>query len=188
MTRRQEQILDEIGKIALAEGFAHLRVADLAERLHCSRATLYELAPTKEALFARSFDRIADAWIAYANEQTRLAPPGPERIATYAESIARCQAAAVPQLWKDAQAYPLTLAVLMERSAESSRDYKGYLEEAVTEGSVRELNPPYVAELILAGARITRDPRFLEESGLTADEAMRELARFIRGGVGKPAD
>ena len=76
----------------------------------------------------------------------------------------------------------------MERSAESSRDYKGYLEEAVAEGSVRELNPAYVAELILAGARITRDARFLEASGLTADEAMRELARFIRGGVGKPAD
>ena len=63
MTRRQEQMLDEIGRIALAEGFAHLRVADLAERLHCSRATLYDLAPTKDVFlcaFFRSHRRHVD--------------------------------------------------------------------------------------------------------------------------------
>jgi AcrR family transcriptional regulator len=182
-TIRQAQILDAIGKIALAEGFAHLRVEDLATRLNCSRATLYALAPTKEALFARAFNRVADGWIAFANEQTSAAPPGPGRIARYAESVARCQVVAVPQLWRDMQLFPMTRAVLAERSAESSRDYRRYLEDAMRDGSIRDLSAIYIAELILAGARLTRNPDLLEQAGLTAEQAMVELARFIRGGV-----
>lgn len=187
-TRRQAQILDEIGKIALAEGFAHLRISDLAERLHCSRATLYQLAPTKEALLAQALDRVAGQWIAYANEQTMRASSGPRRIATYAESVAQCQAAAAPQLWRDMQVFASTRAILRDRSAESSRDYERYLCEAIREGSIRDLSAVYIAEVILAGARITRDPSVLERSGLTAEQAMKELARFIRSGVGELTD
>jgi AcrR family transcriptional regulator len=182
-TPRQARLLREIGDIALAEGFAHLRIEDMAGRLKCSRATLYAIAPTKEALFAKAFNLIADSWIAYANERTRATPLGPERIARYAESVAQCQMAASPQLWRDMQVFPMTRAVLLERSAESSRDYRQYLAEAMSEGSIRSLNAVYISELILAGARLTRTPDVLEASGLSAEQAMVELARFIRGGV-----
>jgi AcrR family transcriptional regulator len=181
---RQTQILDDLERIILAEGFAHLQLSDLTRRLHCSRATLYALAPSKEALMGRVFDRIALEWIAYARQQAAKRPPGVERIVRYAESIARRQAKVVPQLWRDAQTMESTRAVMVERSAISGRDYVGYLEEARRMGLIRGLNPTYIASVILAGARNTRDPDILAEAGITADEAMRELARFLRSGVG----
>jgi len=183
-SKRQTQILDELENIVLSEGFAHLQVSDLTHRLHCSRATLYALAPSREALIGRVCDRIGHAWIAFAREQAASCPPGVERIARYAESIAHRQSVAAPQLWWDAQTLASTRAVLAERSAESSRDYIGYLEEAKRAGLIRCPNPTYIASVILAGARNTRDPEILEAAGITAEEAMKELALFLRSGVG----
>lgn len=182
-SRRQTEILDQLGEIVLREGFAHLQVSDMTRRLHCSRATLYALAPSKEALMGRVFDRIAADWIAYARRQAASRPIGVERIVRYAESVAHRQSVAVMQLWRDAQTMESTRTVMIEASAESSRDYADYLEEARQAGLIRGLNPTYIASVILAAARNTRDPDILAAAGITAEEAMKELARFLRNGV-----
>ena len=54
---RQEEILDTLETIFLTEGFNMVSIGDLAARVHCSRRTLYTLAPTKEQLVALVIDR-----------------------------------------------------------------------------------------------------------------------------------
>src|SRR3954451_4534442 len=49
-TPRQVEILDTLQALFLAEGFRHLTIGDLVDRLRCSRRTLYSLAPSKEEL------------------------------------------------------------------------------------------------------------------------------------------
>ncbi|MFD5806975.1 TetR/AcrR family transcriptional regulator, partial [Streptomyces sp. NPDC127020] len=49
-TARRAGLLDSIEEIFLAEGFTRVTVGELTERLHCSRATLYSVAPTKEQM------------------------------------------------------------------------------------------------------------------------------------------
>ncbi|HSK46440.1 MAG TPA: TetR/AcrR family transcriptional regulator, partial [Coriobacteriia bacterium] len=55
-TRRQE-LLERIEEIFLAEGFLHTRVGTLADTLHCSRSTLYKLAPSISELYVLILDR-----------------------------------------------------------------------------------------------------------------------------------
>ena len=43
-------LLGSIEAIILSDGFARLCISDLAERLSCSKRTIYEIAPTKNAL------------------------------------------------------------------------------------------------------------------------------------------
>lgn len=44
------RLLDKLGRLIAAEGFAHLKMADIASKIGCGRATLYRIAPTKEQL------------------------------------------------------------------------------------------------------------------------------------------
>ena len=53
-TRRRTELFDGLLALMLADGFAHLQIADLAARLHCSRSTLYTLAGSKEQLVTKT--------------------------------------------------------------------------------------------------------------------------------------
>ena len=49
-------LLGSIEAIILSDGFARLCISDLAERLSCSKRTIYEIAPTKKALVLKALD------------------------------------------------------------------------------------------------------------------------------------
>ncbi|MET7772539.1 TetR/AcrR family transcriptional regulator [Nocardia sp. NPDC005366] len=65
---RRSDLLASVEAIFLDEGFTHVTMGELTERLHCSKATLYSVAPTKEQLviaatkkfFAKSAEIIED--------------------------------------------------------------------------------------------------------------------------------
>src|SRR3990170_9156437 len=85
---RRERMLGRLRELFLREGFAELSVGDLAERLHCSRSTLYLVAPSKEQIVVatvRSFFRLAanrvEATVATSEDPAR-------RLALYFEAVA----------------------------------------------------------------------------------------------------
>ena len=47
---RQAQLRDRLVDYLLRHGFGRLTVEDLARELHCSKSTLYQLAPSKSEL------------------------------------------------------------------------------------------------------------------------------------------
>ena len=57
-SERQEHLLDALEEIFLQEGFRSVAVGELAARLHCSRSTLYGVAPSKQRLFLVVLERL----------------------------------------------------------------------------------------------------------------------------------
>src|SRR5713101_7897391 len=59
---RREMLLDALERLLKETGFLHLQTSEIAARLHCSKQTLYFLAPSRMQLFElvaqRLFDRI----------------------------------------------------------------------------------------------------------------------------------
>src|SRR5947199_3271301 len=53
LTNRQSALLAELEELFLAEGFVRFTLDDLAAKTHCSKSTLYALAPSKEQLAVR---------------------------------------------------------------------------------------------------------------------------------------
>ena len=49
-TARRAELFDAVVALFLADGFAHLTLDEIAGRLHCSKSTLYTLAPSKDEL------------------------------------------------------------------------------------------------------------------------------------------
>jgi AcrR family transcriptional regulator len=60
---RQHQVLGALSRIIVKEGFDELTVAVLADRLRCSRRTLYTLAPSRDALIVGVVNQLFDGWM-----------------------------------------------------------------------------------------------------------------------------
>jgi AcrR family transcriptional regulator len=60
---RQHEILGALGRIILHEGFDDLTVAALADRLRCSRRTLYTLAPSRDDLIVGVVQDMFTSWM-----------------------------------------------------------------------------------------------------------------------------
>src|SRR3954451_19190351 len=105
MTRRRAQLLDQLERLFLAEGFARFTLEDLAVRLHCSKSTLYTLAGSKEQLalrVVRHFFRKAAASVE-AQTVTEAAPA--LRVTAYLSAVARALAPAGPAFPRDLDSF-----------------------------------------------------------------------------------
>lgn len=56
-TLTDDEFLDTLMELVLAEGIRNLTIGEIAARLRCSRRRLYEIAQTKEEIFCAMVDR-----------------------------------------------------------------------------------------------------------------------------------
>ena len=54
---RREELLDGVMGIIAARGFSGVRISELAAELHCSVASLYKIAPSKDSLVLLAIGR-----------------------------------------------------------------------------------------------------------------------------------
>ncbi len=54
---RRDELLDGVMGIIAARGFSGVRVSELAAELHCSVASLYKIAPSKDSLVLLAIGR-----------------------------------------------------------------------------------------------------------------------------------
>ena len=70
---RQAELLDQLGDLLAVEGFRTLTVGELADRLRCSRRTLYTLAASRNELVALALARLLDGRLAAARRAAAAA-------------------------------------------------------------------------------------------------------------------
>jgi AcrR family transcriptional regulator len=102
---RAEQVLDGLIEIFLAEGFAHLGVAEMAQRLSCSKSTLYALAPSKEQIVTaavRHFFRTATERVEATAARART---DEDRLLGYLQAIAKELTPAGPAFIRDVEGF-----------------------------------------------------------------------------------
>lgn len=180
---RREQLLDELERIFRTEGFLHLRVGTLAGRLHCSRSTLYELAGSKEQLFARVVERFADRAVTEAAAYAEAAESPRERVLRFFSVIAEYQARTSAQFWRDAYGFGPTAARFAESRAWGVVRVKAYLDEGIAAAVLRPANTAFIAHVIWLAAAASRDPDVLERTGISTRDAMQELGALIVNGM-----
>lgn len=169
--------------IYLAEGFRRTTVGELAARLHCSKRALYELAPSKEALFLLVFDRcLNDIWMR-GLEAERTVEDLRERIRWYIES------ALVPlRHWSraflaDVASLPEARRQLDQHLVDRMARLQGMVQVGVRSGLFRKVNPHLVAEMIHVTAARCCEPDFLERSELPLDTAIEQMCSILWDGL-----
>lgn len=183
LTRRQAELLDQLVELFLAEGFARFTLDELAERLRCSKTTLYALAQSKEQL-ARAvvvhFFRCATDAVETALADTEGAA---ERIGTYLGAVSQALAPAGPQFYRDLDAFPPVREVYERNTELAAGRVRQLIAEGVRSGAFRPVHAAFVADT--TAATMTRIGRgdVSRETGLDDAEAYRELADLVLHGI-----
>lgn len=136
---RQQQLLDALVDLFLAEGFAQVSGEDLAVRLKCSKSTLYALAPSKEqlratvvrAFFRRATDRV-EGLVRAESDPTR-------RVRVYLEGIAGELAPASRAFYEDLHDFAPTAEIYARNTAAAARRVREMVLDA--EAARRAANP-----------------------------------------------
>lgn len=185
--RRHLELLDELEAIVLTEGFRDLTVGGLAERLHCSRRTLYELADSKDDLVLLVIDRILRrvahrAQRAVRNEATRLGGlrafllQGPVELHSATISFA-----------EDLAADPAAHELVARHFRYATQVVARMLSEGIAAGEFVPINTMVAAEVINAGLAHLQDPQVLRSADVSLAEAFEEFLTIFTDGIRRPA-
>jgi AcrR family transcriptional regulator len=185
VTRRAE-ILGQLRDLFIAEGFARFSIADLADRLRCSRSTLYAVAPSKEQLVVaavRSYFSTAAERI----EAKVAAAEGPrERLATYLAAVAAELEPVSAEFFADLAAFAPAGDVYRENTRFAAQRIQSLVAEGINAGVLRPANASFVGAAVSSVMAAIQRGEIQAATGLTAADAYRELADLILGSLDRP--
>jgi AcrR family transcriptional regulator len=183
LTRRQAELLDQLEALFLAEGFARFTLDDLAERLRCSKSTLYALAESKERLAVRVikhfFRKATDA----VESQTFTVADPALRVTAYLSAVARALAPAGPAFHRDLDSFAPGREVYERNTALAADRVRELIAEGVARGRFRDVHPALIADTVTTLMfRIGRGDT-ARATGLDDAAAYRELAALLLHGI-----
>ena len=183
LTRRQAELLDQLEALFLAEGFARFTLDDLAERLRCSKSTLYALAESKERLAVRVikhfFRKATDA----VEARTVTVQDPALRVTAYLTAVAAALAPAGPAFHRDLDSFAPGREIYERNTALAADRVRRLISDGVAQGRFREVHPALVADTVTTLMfRIGRGET-ARATGLDDAAAYRELAALLLHGI-----
>lgn len=182
-SRRREEVLAGLRELFLREGFRHLSVGDLAERLSCSRSTLYLVAPTKEQVvvaavrswFRGAADRV-EAAVAEADDPA-------DRLQRYLRAVSAELGPATPRFYADLAAFPPAGEVYRHNTEAAARRVAELVEEGVRRGVLRPVHARFVGAAVATLMSAIQRGELGEQTGLNDAEAYEHLADLVAQGL-----
>jgi AcrR family transcriptional regulator len=174
----------QLEDILLAEGFTELTMDDLAQRMNCSKATLYSLAGSKEQLVVtvtkRFFGRAAEEIEAAVAAE----PDARQRIATYLAGVGTAMRRQAPAFYVDMVGCDPTAAIYRHNSDTAARRVREMIEDGVKQGVFRPVDGTFAAQLITLAIDGIQSGALLRTTGLGAGDAFAELGDLLLNGLG----
>jgi len=183
LSPRLQRIVEDLEGVFLAEGFLHLATEDLATRLHCSKRTLYQLAPSREGLF----ELVIERFLARIREEGEIAARAASDWVTaaidYLNVAVTLTRRAGPQFVNDLARFPAGHRRLMSHQRERIAGLERIVEGGVAAGVFRDVHPKLVAEILLLAVARPADPAFLSSVDLSMSQAFGEIYNIFNYGI-----
>jgi AcrR family transcriptional regulator len=181
---RREELLDGVMRIIAARGFAAVQISEMARELHCSAATLYKIAPSKDSLVLLAIARWGELTLEALEVRAQRGTTSSERARAYfragAESIHPLSLA----FYADVERFESTRLAWRTLVVDRYIDrFVDLVECAVEAGEIRPVNIRFLAETLRRIGLVTRDERVLSASGLTAEQAVLEVDSLLWDGL-----
>ena len=180
---RQLGVLDGLEQVVLSEGFRSFTVQALAERLHCSRRTLYELAPSRDELVLlvldRFFRRTGQVVMAEVNRYVDPTDRLHVFLSRTNDELQLCSA----RLLQDIDRHHGVSRLVDEHTQFVTAVCGQLISEGLAAKAFRDIDADVTAEVLGAAARHLRDSEVLGRLGISNTDAMRQLIKLIFGGL-----
>ncbi len=183
-TRRRTQLFDALVDLILVEGFAHLTLDEIANRLRCSKSTLYTLAGSKEQLVRAAtvhfFRRATDDVESHIEP---IAGGARERITAYLSAVGTALSAASDQFMADLDAFPPAREVYERNTQFAAGRVQELITEASPAGDFRDVHAAFAADLAATMMVRIQQRGVRDSTGLDDAHAYAELAAILTGGI-----
>ena len=180
---RQDELFGQLVGLFLREGFSDITLAAAANRLHCSKTTIYSLASSREQL-VRTAVVFFFKGAAERVEQKLAGTTDPtDRINAYLRAVGDELRPASAAFFDDVSTFPPASEVYERNTQIAAARVRELISEGVASGSFREVPAAFVAEVVSSVMVRIQQRRISETTGLSDAEAYDELATLIVHGI-----
>lgn len=180
---RHLELLDGIETILLSEGFRDLTVGGLAERLRCSRRTLYELADSKEDLVLLVIDRLMRRLARRAHDAAHAETTHLGRLRAFLTKGLTEFHRITLNFAEDVAADDAAQALISAHFHFAVDVVVTMLTEGIEAGEFARIHPRVAAEVLDAGLARLQEPTALRASGVTFAEGLEEFLTLFTDGI-----
>jgi AcrR family transcriptional regulator len=184
---RRAELLDGVMRIIAARGFAEVQVAEMARELHCSVATLYKIAPSKDSLVLLAIARWGELALADLEVRAQTGTTASECARLYFRTGAEKTHSLSLAFYADVDRFESTRlawwTVVVERYLVRFVELVQAAEDA---GEIRPVNIRFLAEVLRGISVVTRSEPVLSASGLTHEEAVLQVDSLLWEGLRLP--
>ncbi|WP_199431311.1 TetR/AcrR family transcriptional regulator [Qaidamihabitans albus] len=182
-TARQRALLSELEELFLAEGFVAFTLDDLAARMHCSKTTLYALAPSKEQLAVKVVGRFFKGAAEKIERRIEGVDDARKIIEVYLAGVSEELNRASPAFMNDVAAFqPARAAYEMNSQAAAGR-IRSFIAKGVADGVFRDVHATLIAEMAGLLVEAIQTGVVGARAGVTDAEAFTALADLLLGGI-----
>jgi AcrR family transcriptional regulator len=184
---RRSELLSGVMRIIAERGFSRVQVTVMARELHCSAATLYKIAPSKDSLVLIAFAHWADAAFTDLEARAHKATTASERARAYFRAGAEKLHPLSLAFFADVERFESTRLAWRTTVVDRYIDRFVQLVELAEEaGEIRAVNTRFLGEVLTQIGFVTRDERALGAAGLTSEEAVLEVDSLLWDGLRRP--
>ncbi|MGI5488958.1 TetR/AcrR family transcriptional regulator [Microtetraspora malaysiensis] len=178
-TARQSDLLERLVALLTAEGFASFTLDDLAERLRCSKTTLYQLAGSKQDLVKEAVKHYFRGAAEEIEKRVAATTAPADRVLVYLETVAE-QLRPLSRRFLDDMADFRPAREVYEANTRLAADrVRQLIAEGVAAGAFREVHAAFVGEVAAATMRQIQQGEVGARTGLSDSEAYAQLASLI---------
>ncbi len=182
--RRRHELLDGVMRIIASRGFSEVQISEIARELHCSAATLYKLAASKDSLVLLAIARWGEVTFAELEARARKGTTASERARTYFRAGAVSLHPFSLAFFADVERFESTRLAWRTGVVDRYIDrFVDLVQLAVDAGEVRPVNTRFLGEVLRQIGFATRDERALRASGLTSEQAVLEVDSLLWDGI-----
>lgn len=179
---RLQRVVAEAEALFTQEGFLHFSTDELAERLRCSKRTLYAIAPGREKFFeaiilrrvARFQQRIA---------QLKDAPSVQAAVSACIEASLGNIDNVSPLYIRDVRRFPAGLRAATQWQKTLGDALGQLIQRGIRENVFRRIEPRVAAEALVVSVMRVVEPDFLMDVRVTAADAVRQIFQIFWAGL-----
>lgn len=176
-------MLGELETVFFKEGFRSLTIQELAARLHCSRSTLYDLAPSKDELVLLVIDRLLQRVGRQAMAQVRALDDPLRRLHAYMSTASAALSPGAQAFSADVAAHPGAHRLFQDHYRYATSVCAELIQEGIDREVFREIDARLVAEFLYAGLDRLQDPEVLQMTRHTNAEAIQQMFDVVLFGL-----
>jgi AcrR family transcriptional regulator len=178
-TARQLDLLHRLVTLLAAEGFAGFTLDDLAERLRCSKTTLYALAPTKQELVVEVVKQYFRAAVPAVEARVAQTDEPRERVAAYLSAVGDYLQPLSRAFMVDLSDHAPAAEVYRQNTAAAADRIRELIAEGVARGAFRPVHAAFVAEVVATTMFEIQRGEMFARLEMSDAEAYAELASLV---------